>query len=100
MRRTFAVGSGIALAAQAKEILSLDVKAAGAAALVGVLTPEAPCRDRNVEVDPDPVLRDLAVGRRHPEVPPVDARVSRAVLQHHPQRLAPFRVVRAARAPV
>lgn len=94
----FAIGSGISLITQAQEILRFDVETASSGALIPVLTPEAARGDGDIEIHPDPILRNLAIRRCHAQVSPINARITGAMLQHHPQRLAPFWVVGAARA--
>ena len=73
---TFAIGGGISLVAQAQEILGCNVEAASSSTLGSILAPEASCGDRDIEVDPDPVLGNLVVGRRHPQTFPVNSGVT------------------------
>lgn len=97
--RTLAVSSNIPFITQAQEILRGRIKATGAATSGLVLTPQTARSDGNIKVDPDAILGHLIKGRSNTKIPPVNASISGAMLQHHPQRLAPLGIIAAARPP-
>uniref|UniRef100_A0A7C8Z298 Uncharacterized protein n=1 Tax=Opuntia streptacantha TaxID=393608 RepID=A0A7C8Z298_OPUST len=62
----FAISGDIPLLTQAQEVLVPSFKPTSAAPLGTVLAPEAPGGDRDIEVHPDPILRDLIIGPAGP----------------------------------
>lgn len=81
---TFAVSGDISGPTQTQEALCLSIEPAFPSALRCVLALETVRRHGYVEVHADPILRDLVI-RAGAGIPPVHARVARAVPQHQPE---------------
>ncbi|PON91268.1 hypothetical protein TorRG33x02_128310, partial [Trema orientale] len=93
-----AISCHVCFPTKAQEILRMNIKPTSPASLTHILAPKTTRSHRNLKVNSDPIFRDLIIRLSCASVPPIHAGVTRTILQHQPQRLGRFRVIRTARS--
>ncbi|RDX70635.1 hypothetical protein CR513_50104, partial [Mucuna pruriens] len=76
--------------------LIVCIKSTSSTSFQGILALKAAGGDRNIKINSDPIFRDLIIRHRSANVLPINASITSTILEHQPQRLSGFGIVRAA----